>query len=673
MTILPSIRAMSWALRLLVVLVCVPSGLPAPVGAQAQSARCAGGAAPVCLRRGLELADSVLRAHPNEAVTGEIDDALDLLRQACAQGLGDGCYFAGRILPSTLPDTAGDDAIHDAHAASLRLFVQGCRAERPSGDSCNGAGNAFAFALGTEVDTDSALVYFGLGCGLRNATACFRDGYYQELRRELGPRAPEIAERRNRLACALGSPGGCGNVATYIENRLWRVPEDQRGSARFRRGLDSVRAGYAAACAGGQPFGCNHLARLLQPGGLASTQDADSARQYYTRACEGLREDTTRAVSLAEDAAAIPLGYGSACYNLGLLALAAHPPDSVTARRLITYGCQLFDASACVVLGHMNKQVQSSPEYYANIFLFATACVSDSGYGCDNLGWAFLHDSLLADPARAEAFYRRACELNDANGCNNLAFQIQGPFPQVRSASPSRVRDATRAYRRGCELGSYLACVNLAMLMDLRFGDTERAGRLYERTCANGSGRACWERMLVAHRQEDRAREGTFRTSACRLEALYCKRKLPPNLDAGASSDRGVVRPRASVRHALQERPISIGQPVSGSLEPTDAALDEDGSLYEEWTFRVERPDERIVVTLTSSDFDTMLSLGERRGGTFAEFTSDGASPRSAPGRRVSRIVAVLPHAGEYVIRVNTFGREESGRYSLRVEREPAR
>lgn len=669
MTGTSSFRGLSRPLGLLGMLAVVLGSSPTPAGAQPG---CDDGAAHVCLRRGLEMADSVFKAHPDEAVTGRIDPALSLLRQACTRGLGDGCYFAGRILPSTVPDTASDVAIHEKHAESLRLFVRGCHAARPSGDACNGAGNAFAFALGTPVDEDSAAVYFRLGCALRNATACFRDGYFIATRRELGPRALELAEVRNRLACQLGSPGGCGNAAWYTEQRLRSIPNDQRGSTRFRRGLDSVRAGYAVACAAGQLFGCNNIGWLIQPGGLAYTQDADSARWYYTQACEGIREDSASAIPLEEDVSAIPLGYGSACYSLGRLALEREPPDSATARRLITHGCQLFDDDACVVLGHMNQKVRSSPEYYANIFLFAAACIARNGYGCDNLGWAFQHDPLLMNPARAEEFYLRACELDHANGCNNLGVLRQGPLKHARSASQTRVRDAIKAYRRGCELNSQLACVNLGMLIDRRFGDLERAGPLFEQACANGSGRGCWERVLVAHRLDDLAPQGIFRTQACRLDARYCKLKIPDDI-ADTGGDRSATRSRA-VHRTPQERAIRIGQPVDGSLNANDAALGADGSPYEEWTFSVDRANERIVVTLTSRDFDTMLTLGIRRGGhTFQEFTSNDDAQGHAAGVHVSRLVAVLPGPGEYVIRVNAFGPEEAGAYSLSVEREAAR
>jgi hypothetical protein len=122
---------------------------------------------------------------------------------------------------------------------------------------------------------------------------------------------------------------------------------------------------------------------------------------------------------------------------------------------------------------------------------------------------------------------------------------------------------------------------------------------------------------------------------------------------------------------------VELGQEVSGRLEETDAALELDGSPYAHWVYRASAAGERIAVTLRSTDFETFLSMGRMEGGEFREYWSNVTAPDDAeePATRAivrrSRVVAVLPAAGDYVIRVNSFSPDKLGRYTLKVERRP--
>ncbi|HEU4557863.1 MAG TPA: hypothetical protein VFS20_08430 [Longimicrobium sp.] len=132
------------------------------------------------------------------------------------------------------------------------------------------------------------------------------------------------------------------------------------------------------------------------------------------------------------------------------------------------------------------------------------------------------------------------------------------------------------------------------------------------------------------------------------------------------------VDSRGMVRRTLRTATIQIGGEESGTLDESDAVLDLDGSPYEEWRLRANTAGERVVVTATSSDFDTFLSMGRMEDGEFREYWSNDDAPDDDVERtRVARVVAVLPAPGEYVIRVNTFGPEGGGLYKLRVEPRP--
>lgn len=132
------------------------------------------------------------------------------------------------------------------------------------------------------------------------------------------------------------------------------------------------------------------------------------------------------------------------------------------------------------------------------------------------------------------------------------------------------------------------------------------------------------------------------------------------------------VDSRAALRQALRTGRIQVGQEVTGTLDETDAVLDLDGSPYEQWLLRANAAGERVVVTLRSTQFDTFLSMGRMEQGEFREYWSnDDALGRVDGTGRVSRVIAVLPAPGDYVIRVNTFSREGTGNYALNVERRP--
>ncbi|HXF05845.1 MAG TPA: PPC domain-containing protein [Blastocatellia bacterium] len=103
---------------------------------------------------------------------------------------------------------------------------------------------------------------------------------------------------------------------------------------------------------------------------------------------------------------------------------------------------------------------------------------------------------------------------------------------------------------------------------------------------------------------------------------------------------------------------IQLGQTVEGELGPGDKKLD-DGTYYDLYLFRGESR-QRIVLDLTSSDFDPFLTLLDQDG---MAIVSDHASG----GQRHARITLSLPYSGRYYIRVNTVHKEQRGKYTLRT------
>jgi opacity protein-like surface antigen len=124
------------------------------------------------------------------------------------------------------------------------------------------------------------------------------------------------------------------------------------------------------------------------------------------------------------------------------------------------------------------------------------------------------------------------------------------------------------------------------------------------------------------------------------------------------------VTERPAAAAAATPRPITAGQDVAGSLEDTDAAMD-DESFYDYWTFQG-RAGEKIRITMKSEDFDTFLAFGRLNG---AEFTEIASNDDGGDDGTNSQVEVTLPENGTYVIRTNSLSGGNTGAYTVRVDR----
>lgn len=112
--------------------------------------------------------------------------------------------------------------------------------------------------------------------------------------------------------------------------------------------------------------------------------------------------------------------------------------------------------------------------------------------------------------------------------------------------------------------------------------------------------------------------------------------------------------------------PLSLTGLVSatGVLARDDAVLD-DGSYYDLYSFAADRG-QRVVVTMTSNDFDAFVGIGRVTNGVFDlwETDDDGAGGTDA------RLVFDVPSSGIWYIRANSFygGRTGAYRVTLTLE-----
>lgn len=108
---------------------------------------------------------------------------------------------------------------------------------------------------------------------------------------------------------------------------------------------------------------------------------------------------------------------------------------------------------------------------------------------------------------------------------------------------------------------------------------------------------------------------------------------------------------------------ITMGQTIRGTLDSGSLKLD-DGSHYN--LYRYDSPgNETIIILYQSTDFDAYLTLGTLTDGTFESIVNDD----DGGGGTDSRIEHALTSAGTYYIRANTLGADETGSYTLSLQR----
>jgi len=104
---------------------------------------------------------------------------------------------------------------------------------------------------------------------------------------------------------------------------------------------------------------------------------------------------------------------------------------------------------------------------------------------------------------------------------------------------------------------------------------------------------------------------------------------------------------------------IAFGETINGQLTTGDCHL-EDNSYADFYVFNGMQG-QQVTITMNSSDFDTYLGLANEDGSFVVEDDNGG-------GGTNSRIVAMLPQTGLYVILANSAFPNQTGNYSLNLQ-----
>lgn len=240
----------------------------------------------------------------------------------------------------------------------------------------------------------------------------------------------------------------------------------------------------------------------------------------------------------------------SACYQLGVQALAKARPDIRTARNLFAKGCNVHHARSCNALAAMVRDAKGGPRDPKRAAdLFGIACEGGIQSACVELG-LFEYDGIgvRQDHERAVARFQAACEhetepqpkacsalgvaFEDGNGVEkrdlDRAKELQlgacgadyAPACVLagKLAAESRTgrrednrAEAAELLARACAIDAHFGCYELAAMHEkgeAPDADPDRAAEYFQKTCNIDPTRGCFEAARLMEQGRVSAREG---------------------------------------------------------------------------------------------------------------------------------------------------------------------
>ncbi|MEE2643822.1 MAG: hypothetical protein VYD19_02705 [Myxococcota bacterium] len=151
------------------------------------------------------------------------------------------------------------------------------------------------------------------------------------------------------------------------------------------------------------------------------------------------------------------------------------------------------------------------------ISLYETACDSNYSAACYNLSHAYAEGAFVQhEPAYALRFAKRACALNDAEGC-----LLEGRLH--KELTPKLTKPRLLAWEKSCTIRAGAGgCVALARYYQPLNGSLERhlALRFAERGCEGGSGQSCVTASAIFDARGEGDRAEVLLSRACEGERV---------------------------------------------------------------------------------------------------------------------------------------------------------
>lgn len=244
----------------------------------------------------------------------------------------------------------------------------------------------------------------------------------------MSPQCEELA------ACQSACEGG----AAWACDALARRYADGEGAAKDpKRALEL----WSEACEGGDGHACGQLAWIHEVGAFGAEADAGKAADYQRRESDAHRRGCE-------------LGWDSACLSLAK-ELAPHDQATAIVSRLRAF--------------------------------WEKRCEAGVAPACSRLALLYDDEVLGADPARALAYFERACALGRAVSCSLGGYRARKRGDDAAARS---------LFERGCEHGDASSCGEAARETpagEARDALLERRRTLYGAACERDHVEACWQ------------------------------------------------------------------------------------------------------------------------------------------------------------------------------------
>ena len=320
------------------------------------------------------------------------------LQAECNNGHIDPCFELGKM------HLEGRGGPRDMSLAR-RFFEQACDEDHPK--ACNNFGLLLRDGNGGPQDEARAMGVFEKACKMNNGQSC---AHFASLCLNTPSKQPQ-ARKALRTACDLHLETACYTFAVLSEKGVGG-PVD----------LAMAWWGMHQGCRLGSDKACEHM-------------------KTFTSNPRALNETACRA------------GNMDACLLVGEMADNGYygPRDRSTAKAHYEAACRLGSATACNNAGEMWIKGVGGPVHEERAkWYFRLACREDEPKGCANLALLSKWDGKLS---KARSTYEKACKLNEATSCAELAWFWRWGWGGKRDAGKA---DALTA--AACRLGLNEAC-----------------------------------------------------------------------------------------------------------------------------------------------------------------------------------------------------------------------
>jgi TPR repeat protein len=301
-----------------------------------------------------------------------------------------------------------------------------------------------------------------------------------------GERAVEAYFAEAEAACRKGEAAACRRLAARL-HAVTSAAEEER-----------YRAAFSAACEKGVSVACAEVGRMLVDDPATHERGLAMLRQSCDRqdafSCAELGEYLSRTDSAPGDKDAGKKLLVDTCHQVAgwaCLASGRLQDESgecgAACKKLEQRGCDGGDPFACYELG---MALAEEPDPYGSgnavhaSALYQKACDLDLAPACHNLAWQYLHGTgAPLDEPRGRELEDKACRLGDSMACDDL---------ESIEAQPTSALATAEKY---CDLWGAAACYTACSLLAKEHGETaevaERMVTYGQRACLRGNLGAC--------------------------------------------------------------------------------------------------------------------------------------------------------------------------------------